>query len=90
MILGRAGPRVTVAWIRKATISAETCGGTVDTKLAAYNGSCNGAILDCNDDTCGLQSTITFAATAGNVYMLRVGSFPGAAGGIDTFAVTEE
>ncbi len=75
-----------------ATVTVETCTSslTVDTKIAAYDGACGGAILDCNDDTCGLQSTITFAATAGNVYMLRVGSFPGAAGGIDTFAVTEE
>jgi hypothetical protein len=72
-----------------ATVTVDTCTGFVDTKLAAYDGSCGGAILDCNDDTCGLQSTISFPATAGNVYMLRVGSFPGAAGGADVFNVTE-
>ncbi len=74
-----------------ATVTVETCTSslTVDTKIAAYDGTCGGAILDCNDDTCGLQSMITFAATAGNVYILRVGSFTGAGGGADTFAVTE-
>ena len=40
-----------------------------------------GAGGGCNDDSCGLQSLITFNATSGTSYLLQVGTFPGAAGG---------
>jgi hypothetical protein len=72
-------------WTADATGTAtmETCnGGGHDTKIAAYDGAgCpTGSPLDCNDDTCGLQSQITFSVVSGNVYMLRLGSFASTGG----------
>jgi hypothetical protein len=73
------------------TVVVETCSLTaVDTKIAAYDGtSCPpGAALDCNDDTCSLQSHIEFTATSGNSYLIRIGTFPGASGGTGQFSIT--
>ena len=72
-------------------VTIQTCGGTaVDTKLAVYDGAGCPATppLACNDDTCGLQSLVTFTATAGAVYRIRIGTFPGAAGGTGAFSIT--
>ena len=67
-----------------ATHVIQTCGGSSgDTKIAAYPGSScptAGSALACNDDTCGLQSSIQVAATNGTTYMIQVGAFPGATG----------
>ncbi|MHC5004673.1 MAG: hypothetical protein ACYTJ0_16290, partial [Planctomycetota bacterium] len=70
-------------------VRLETCGLTaVDTKIAVYDGcACDAPIIACNDDTCGLQSRVTFTATAGNEYLIRIGTFPGAAGGPGQFSV---
>jgi len=50
-----------------------------DTRLAIYKGgNCPSSLSDlieCNDDFCGLQSEITFAATAGSRYLIEVGGF---------------
>jgi hypothetical protein len=50
-----------------------------DTRLAIYKGgNCPSSLSDlieCNDDFCGLQSEITFAATAGRQYLIEVGGF---------------
>jgi hypothetical protein len=50
-----------------------------DTRLAVYKGgNCPSSLSDlieCNDDFCGLQSEITFAATAGSRYLIEVGGF---------------
>ena len=66
-----------------ATIS--TCGTAHDTKIAAYpSGGCPvaGTSLACNDDSCGLQSSMGgVAVTNGTTYLLQIGSFPGSAGG---------
>ncbi|MGE3108643.1 MAG: GC-type dockerin domain-anchored protein [Phycisphaerales bacterium] len=75
------------------SVEVTFCGTTgVDTKVAVYDNGTNpaptclpGAAVACNDDSCGLQSRVTFAATPGNYYMIRVGTFPGAAGGTGTF-----
>ncbi|MCI0676650.1 MAG: hypothetical protein L0Y42_12855, partial [Phycisphaerales bacterium] len=60
------------------------CGSGYDTKLAVYDGcTCDVSdanLLACDDDTCGLQSEVTFIATAGNCYKVRVGGFGTAAG----------
>ncbi len=74
------------------TVSVTTCGGTsVDTKIAAYAGaSCPpGTPIACSDDNCSLQTTIGFNCTAGSVYLLRVGNYPGAAGGAGQVTVTQ-
>ncbi len=50
-----------------------------DTNLAVYEGvNCFPSLSDmieCNDDFCGLQSQITFAAIAGRQYLIEVGGF---------------
>lgn len=73
-------------------VFAETCGLTlVDTKLTVYNGcTCppdESTFLSCNDDdgVCGtdvLQSRVAFEAVQGRNYLIRVGTFAFAKGGI--------
>jgi hypothetical protein len=70
-----------------------TCGRTrIDSKIAAYAG-CGpcpeaGGILACNDDLCEFQSAIRFDATAGQSYLLRIGTWFGAGGGTGAFQVS--
>lgn len=73
-------------------VALSTCGLTaVDTKVAVYDGTnCNdltNSILDCNDDTCGLQSVVNWTAVAGDTYLVRIGTFPGASGGTGQFDI---
>ncbi len=76
--------------------TVQTCGLTgVDTKLAVYDGcgTCpptDADLLDCNDDSCGLQSVVSFTAVAGNTYLIRVGTFPGASGGTGQIEITTQ
>ncbi|MFQ5415088.1 MAG: hypothetical protein ACE5E6_11580, partial [Phycisphaerae bacterium] len=64
------------------TLTVSLCGSAYDTKVAIYNGSACPAtdILDCNDDTCGLQSQVTASVVQGSTYKIRVGGFNGAQG----------
>jgi hypothetical protein len=80
-----------------ATVFVRTCGMTeVDTRLAVYRGcSCPATsdnLLVCNDDLCGLpngfQSMAMFPATAGQSYLIRLGTFPGTLGGTGAFEIT--
>ncbi len=60
---------------------ASLCGSAYDTKLAVFTGACGA--LTCvggNDDNCGLQSRVTFNATAGTSYLIYVGGFSSASG----------
>jgi len=61
-------------------VTVSLCGSSYDTMLAVYDGcTCDplGTELGCNDNyscpTGGGQSEITFAATAGNEYLIEVG-----------------
>ncbi|MBC7772919.1 MAG: hypothetical protein H7210_10525 [Pyrinomonadaceae bacterium] len=67
----------------------EFCGLTAaDTKVAVYDGtSCTGPILACNDDSCGLQSRVSWLPVNGQSYLIRVGNFPGAVGGPGAFTI---
>ncbi|MFN0008986.1 MAG: hypothetical protein ACKVXR_13875 [Planctomycetota bacterium] len=81
------------SWAAPASGSAtlSTCGGaSFDIKVAAYaGGDCpSSPPLACNDDSCGLQSVITFPVTALSTYMLQIGSWPSAPGGAGTFSLT--
>ena len=82
------------SWTADATGSAtvSTCNSSFDTKIAAYpGGGCPtvGSSLACNDDTCGLQSEITFNAVAGTTYTLQIGTFSAAtAGGAGNFDIS--
>jgi hypothetical protein len=70
-----------------------TCALTmVDTKIAVYAGTAcptTGSAIACNDDACGLQSTVEFACTGGVDYVIQLGNYPGAfppaTGGAGTF-----
>ncbi|MCY2959058.1 MAG: hypothetical protein NTY35_02745 [Planctomycetota bacterium] len=69
-------------------IELNLCGGTTtDSVVAVWAGSAcpSGAALACNDDSCGLQSRVTFAITNGSVYLIQIGSFGTAAGYAGTF-----
>ncbi len=65
-------------------VTVSLCGSDYDTELAVYlDCFCpvsDGNLLACNDDFCGLQSEVTFAAVAGQCYKIRVGGFGGATG----------
>jgi subtilisin family serine protease len=64
------------------TVTVQTCSlASWDTVVAVYSGSC-GALTQraCNDDACGTQSRAAFSATAGQVYLIRVGGYNGATG----------
>ncbi len=76
------------------TVTVNTCppGQTsVDTKIAAYDGcACpvdDARLLACDDDACGNQSRISFDAVSGQSYLIRIGTFPLAAGGTGTFTL---
>lgn len=67
----------------RATIS--TCGSDFDTLLAAYTGDAVVALEEVasNDDSCGLQSAISFAAAVGTTYRIAVDGLNGATGLFD-------
>ena len=65
------------------------CGSDYDTKMAVYSGCgcpvAPGTAIACSDDDCGtgienIQSRVTFQATSGQQYMIRVGGFLGERG----------
>ncbi len=60
-------------------VTVSLCGSSYDTKLAVYRGgNCPtrfSDLIECNDDFCGWQSEITFAAIAGRQYLIEVGGF---------------
>jgi hypothetical protein len=67
-------------------VTVSLCGSTYDTKLAIYNtdAACTcptgqGAI-GCNDDSCSLQSRVTYPSIAGHKYLIRVGGYSTASG----------
>ena len=74
-------------------VSVATCGSTFDTKIAVYPGCTPGTCPDpdsaiaCNDDACGSSSRLTFAATAGESYMIRLGAYAAAGQGSGTLAI---
>lgn len=62
------------------TLAVTTCTlASFDTVLSAFD-SCGGNQLACNDDTCGLQSRISFPVAAGQTVLIRVCGFNGATG----------
>ncbi|MBK7641441.1 MAG: hypothetical protein IPJ19_00080 [Planctomycetes bacterium] len=80
-------------WTAPSTGNAlmSLCGGaSMDSKIAAYAGSScptAGTALACNDDTCALQSQISFSVTGGSSYMLQLGNYPTALGSSGTFTM---
>ncbi|MBK8976046.1 MAG: hypothetical protein IPM29_08975 [Planctomycetes bacterium] len=67
-------------------VTVDTCSGTrnFDTVLEIFDGSCGSLTsLGCNDDACGLGSSLTIPAVVGRTYWIRVGGYNGAAGMFD-------
>jgi hypothetical protein len=58
-------------------VTIDLCGSSYDTMLAVYDGTSpsDATFMICNDDYCGLQSQVTFWATAGNQYLIEIGGF---------------
>ena len=77
------GNDVWFSWLASCTGQAtlSLCGATYDSCIEAFSGACGSLTsLGCNDDSCGLQSTLSFACTSGQTYFIRVGGFGGATG----------
>ncbi|MCI0589685.1 MAG: GEVED domain-containing protein [Planctomycetes bacterium] len=54
---------------------------TFDTVFSAYSGPCSAlALLQCDDDTCGLLPEVAVGVTPGQTVILRVGGFNGFTG----------
>lgn len=80
--------RNSVWWRYTPTVSGSititTAGSGFDTVLAVYTGSSVGALssVASNDDSGGLQSSVTFSGTAGTQYQIAVAGYSNAAGNI--------
>jgi hypothetical protein len=74
-------------------MSLSTCGATaMDTKMAVYPsaGCPTSGPLACNDDACSaLQSTLCCPVTAGTIYAIQIGVYPGSAPGTGTFTISQ-
>ena len=66
---------------QSGTLTVSTCGqATWDTAIQVFAGTCASLTsLGCNDDACGLQSTVSVAVVPGTYYV-RVGGYNGASG----------
>ncbi len=66
------------------TYTIDTCGSSFDTKIAVYGATCpssGGTAIACNDDgACAPGSSVSFSATQGSTYLIRIGSRTGATG----------
>jgi len=66
-------------------ITVTTCnpGTTYDSVLSVHTTACPGTTetqIACNDDSCGLSSSLTFPAINGTQYLIRVSGFSGQTG----------
>ncbi|MFT5733704.1 MAG: hypothetical protein ACJA2W_003038 [Planctomycetota bacterium] len=53
----------------------DTCGGSFDTSIAVYSGTCAALVeITCNDDFCGVQSAALATLTGGQQYWIAVGT----------------
>jgi len=82
------------AWTAPATdtFTVSTCGfASFDTELAAYAGTTCPPVtpLACNDDSCGLQSTIFFGGASGATYLIRAGGFSTTSTGAGSIEITQ-
>jgi V8-like Glu-specific endopeptidase len=76
-----------------ATVTLSTCGeSTMDTMIAVYDGAVNppadGSAVACNDDACSLQSEVSFSATGGVPYLIRLGTYREVAGGAGNLIIS--
>jgi hypothetical protein len=69
-------------------ITITMCTGTTDydSKLSVYTGDCGAPPLTCvvgNDDTCGLQSEVSFQSDGNTTFLILVHGFGGATGNFE-------
>lgn len=63
-----------------SSLTISLCGSTFDTAVMVVDG-CGGPVVGCNDDACGLQSTLTVSGLAiGESYLIAVSGFSGQQG----------
>src|SRR5690606_9575077 len=79
------GNDVWFSYVATATGSTifRTCGAGYDTALQVFDGAggCGALVsLGCNDDSCGLQSSLTIPTVMGTTYFVRVGGYNSATG----------
>jgi hypothetical protein len=89
---GSLNQDVWFSWTAPGTGTAifSLCGtATLDSMIAVYaaSGCPSGPPLVCNDDSCGLQSSLSFAAVGGTNYMLQLGGY-GTSTGTGSFSLT--
>ena len=70
---------ITVTSADSVTVSC--CGASYDSVIEVYSGAC-GALtsLACNDDSCGLSSSVTASLPVAGTYLIRVMGFAGGVG----------
>ena len=76
------------AWYRftapqDGVLNVETCVAGYDTVLSIHS-ACPGTIdnqLACNDDSCGVRSSLSADVMGGQTYLIRVAGYNGATGG---------
>lgn len=66
-------------------VTVNVCGGggtaDFDTIIAVFDGDCAGLTeISCNDDSCGLQSSVSWVATLGTDYYVAVGGYTNTSG----------
>ena len=65
------------------SLTVDTCGGAYDSTIELFDGNLGcGSLssLGCNDDTCGLQSSMTATVNLGDAIYIRVGGYSSATG----------
>jgi hypothetical protein len=72
-----------------STYHFDTFGSSFDTILHVHDGGCGGASLGCNDDTMGLQSSLSIPLVAGQTVVVVVDGFGGAAGNFTLHIIDE-
>jgi len=75
-------------------VVVQTCNlASINTELVVYapQSPCpptDTFVIGCNDDACGLQSSVLFVAIAGQEYLIRLGVFGNGPGGSGNFRIT--
>ncbi|MBL8862090.1 MAG: lamin tail domain-containing protein [Planctomycetes bacterium] len=77
------------AWTSQGAgnVTIDTCtgSGTWDSVVAVYTDCTLATQVACNDDSCGLMSSVTFAVTCNTTYYIRIASWAATTGVTGTF-----
>jgi len=68
--------------------AAEGGSSTLDTAIKVFD-ACDGNLVACNDDSCGLQSRVTFTPVCGTTYKIAIGSWSTTATGSGNFVISQ-